>query len=176
MPTKPEMAILAGGCFWGLQDLIRRYPGVVSSRVGYTNRKKCDMVVNDFTTCVQAVEAMFNSQIISFRQILEFFFQIHDPTTLNRQGPDTGTKYRSVIFYTNQKQKEIAEYVVAEVDASGLWPGKIVTEVSPAGVFSEVQDIDESRLERLAAGNTCHFIRPLWRLPVKARSSNERAP
>jgi peptide-methionine (S)-S-oxide reductase len=160
-----ERAILAGGCFWGVQDLIRRYPGVISTRVGYSGGKTPNATYRNHGNHAEAVEIVFDPAKIGFRQILEFFFQIHDPTTRNRQGNDTGTSYRSAIFYTSEEQRLVAEDTIADVDASGLWPGKAVTEVQPAGDFWEAEPEHQDYLQRNPFGYTCHFIRPEWVLP-----------
>jgi peptide-methionine (S)-S-oxide reductase len=160
-----ERAILAGGCFWGVQDLLRRYPGVISTRVGYSGGKTPNASYRNHGNHAEAVEIIFDPAKIGFRQILEFFFQIHDPTTRNRQGNDTGTSYRSAIFYTSEEQRLVAEDTIADVDASGLWPGKAVTEVQPAGDFWEAEPEHQDYLQRNPFGYTCHFIRPEWVLP-----------
>src|SRR6185437_7373901 len=168
-PMKHERAVLAGGCFWGMQDLLRRYGGVISTRVGYTGGDVPNATYRNHGTHAEAIEIIFDPARISFRQVLELFFQIHDPSTLNRQGNDIGTSYRSAIFYTSDEQKRIAEDTIADVDASGLWPGKVVTEVTPAGAFWEAEPEHQDYLERYPAGYTCHFIRPNWKLPVRAK-------
>lgn len=167
MTTQTETAILAGGCFWGMQDLLRRYPGVVSTRLGYSGGDVPNATYRNHGTHAEAIEIVFNPQQISYRQILEFFFQIHDPTTHNRQGNDIGTSYRSALFYLDDKQKQIALDTVADVDASDLWPGKVVTEIAPAGPFWEAEPEHQDYLERLPNGYTCHFIRPNWTLPKR---------
>ncbi len=144
-----EIAILAGGCFWGVQDLLRRYPGVISTRVGYTGGDVENATYRNHGTHAEAIEIVFDPQKISYRNLLEFFFQIHDPTTLNRQGNDRGTSYRSAIFYTTEEQKHTAEETIADVNASGLWPGKVVTEVKPAGAFWEAEPEHQDYLERI---------------------------
>jgi peptide-methionine (S)-S-oxide reductase len=163
-----ETAILAGGCFWGVQDLLRRYPGVLKTRVGYSGGDVPNATYRNHGTHAEAIEIVFDPAVISYRRILEFFFQIHDPTTLNRQGNDIGLSYRSAIFYTNDAQKQVAEETIEDVDASGLWPGKVVTEVAPAGPFWEAEPEHQDYLERIPNGYTCHFIRPGWTLPTKA--------
>ena len=165
MPTSTERAVLAGGCFWGMQDLLRRYSGVVSTRVGYTGGKVDHATYRNHDGHAEAIEIVFDPGQLTFRKLLEFFFQIHNPTTLNRQGNDTGTSYRSAIFYTTDEQKRIAEDTIADVNASGLWPGKVVTEVAPAGPFWEAEPEHQDYLERIPNGYTCHFIRPDWVLP-----------
>lgn len=163
-----ERAILAGGCFWGMQDLIRRREGVLSTRVGYTGGKNSHATYRNHDGHAEAIEINFDPARISYRQLLEFFFQIHDPTTSNRQGNDIGTSYRSAIFYTSDEQRQIAEDTIADVDASGLWPGKAVTEVVPTGEFWEAEPEHQDYLQRHPGGYTCHFVRPNWRLPRRA--------
>lgn len=167
MNSMTETAILAGGCFWGMQDLIRKIPGVVSTRVGYTGGDVANATYRNHGTHAEAIEVVFNPHKLSYRQVLEFFFQIHDPSTKNRQGNDTGTSYRSGIYYKNDTQKKIAEDTILDVDASGLWPGKVVTELAPARDFWEAESEHQDYLERLPNGYTCHFIRPDWRLPSR---------
>ncbi len=164
---KTERAVLAGGCFWGMQDLICRYDGVISTRVGYTGGDVRNATYRNHGTHAEAIEIIFDPSKVSYRQILEFFFQIHDPTTRNRQGNDMGPSYRSAIFYTSDEQERIAEDTIADVDASGLWPGKVVTEVAPASDFWEAEPEHQDYLERIPNGYTCHFLRPHWRLPVR---------
>jgi peptide-methionine (S)-S-oxide reductase len=167
MTVSTEKAILAGGCFWGMQDLLRNYPGVISTRVGYTGGSVANATYRNHEGHAEAIEIVFDPQKLGYRKLLEFFFQIHDPTTLNRQGNDTGTSYRSAIFYTNDKQKQIAEETIADVDASGIWPGKVKTEVVPASTFWEAEPEHQDYLERYPSGYTCHFIRPNWTLPSR---------
>lgn len=162
-----ERAILAGGCFWGMEDLIRRYDGVISTRVGYTGGDVPNATYRKHGTHAEAIEITFDPTRLSYRDILEFFFQIHDPTTLNRQGNDVGLSYRSAIFYTSQDQKRVAEETIADVNASGLWPGKVVTEVVPAGDFWEAEPEHQDYLERIPDGYTCHYVRPNWKLGFK---------
>jgi peptide-methionine (S)-S-oxide reductase len=169
-----ERAILAGGCFWGMQDLFRRQDGVVSTRVGYTGGEVANATYRNHGTHAEAIEINFDPSKISYRKILEFFFQIHDPTTLNRQGNDVGTSYRSAIFYTSDAQKQIAEETIADVDASGLWPGKVVTEVKPAEAFWEAEPEHQDYLERYPNGYTCHFVRPNWKLPARVNGFAEK--
>jgi peptide-methionine (S)-S-oxide reductase len=171
MTTQTETAILAGGCFWGMEDLVRRIPGVLSTRVGYTGGDVPNATYRSHGTHAEALEVVFDPSQTSFRQILEFFFQIHDPTTANRQGNDRGTSYRSGIYYLGDEQKRIAENTVADVDASGLWPGKAVTEIVPAGPFWEAEPEHQDYLERNPSGYTCHFIRPGWKLPTRQEST-----
>ena len=170
MSDSYEKAILAGGCFWGMQDLIRKQPGVISTRVGYSGGDVPNATYRNHGTHAEAIEITFDPGKVSYRDLLEFFFQIHDPTTKNRQGNDIGPSYRSAIFYTNDDQKRIAEDTIADVDASGLWPGKVVTEVSPAGPFWEAEPEHQDYLERNPYGYTCHFPRPAWKLPRRAGS------
>jgi peptide-methionine (S)-S-oxide reductase len=166
-----ERALLAGGCFWGMQDLIRRYPGVISTRVGYSGGNVPNATYRNHGTHAEAIEIVFDPDKIGYRQILEFFFQIHDPTTRNRQGNDMGSSYRSAIFYTSDEQKRVAEGTIADVEASGLWPGKVVTEVAPAGAFWEAEPEHQDYLERNPGGYTCHFIRPNWKLAARQQTS-----
>jgi len=160
-----ERAILAGGCFWGMQDLIRRLPGVVSTRVGYSGGDVANATYRNHGTHAEAIEIIFDPAVTSFRNLLEFFFQIHDPTTKNRQGNDRGLSYRSAIFTTSPEQRAVALDTIADVDASGLWPGRVVTEVAEAGDFWEAEPEHQDYLERIPNGYTCHYIRPGWRLP-----------
>lgn len=160
-----ERAVLAGGCFWGMQDLIRKLPGVETTRVGYTGGDVKNATYRNHGTHAEGIEVIFDPAKIGYRQLVEFFFQIHDPTTLNRQGNDLGTSYRSGIYYVDETQKKIAEEVIAEVNASGRWPGKVVTEVKPAGDFWEAEPEHQDYLERYPAGYTCHWVRPDWVLP-----------
>ena len=166
-----ERAILAGGCFWGMQDLIRRRPGVLFTRVGYTGGEVANATYRNHGDHAEAIEITFDSEVVSYRELLEFFFQIHDPTTEDRQGGDRGRSYRSAIFYTSEDQKRTAENTIADVDASGLWPGKVVTEVSPASDFWEAEPEHQNYLERQPNGYTCHFVRPGWKLPQRAMAS-----
>lgn len=163
-----ERAILAGGCFWGMQDLIRRQEGIVSTRVGYTGGDVPDATYRNHGTHAEAIEITYDPTVTSFRRVLEFFFQIHDPTTPNRQGNDRGLSYRSAIFYTDDIQRRIAEETIADVNASGLWPGKVVTEVVPSGPFWEAEPEHQDYLERQPNGYTCHYVRPNWTLPARA--------
>src|SRR6202167_2686154 len=167
MSSSHETAILAGGCFWGMQDLLRRYRGVVSTRVGYTGGDVPNATYRNHGSHAQAIEIVVDPRQISYRKLLEFFFQIHDPTTKNRQGNDRGPSYRSAIFYTTEEQKHIAEDTIPDADASGLWPGKVVTEIAPAADFWEAEPEHQDYLERCPDGYTCHFIRPEWKLPVR---------
>ena len=170
MAGSTEKAILAGGCFWGMQDLLRRYPGVVSTRVGYSGGDVPNATYRNHGSHAEAIEIIFDPSKISFRKLLEVFFQIHDPTTKNRQGNDRGASYRSAIFYLDDEQRRVAEDTITDVDASGLWPGKVVTEVTPAGPFWEAEPEHQDYLERYPNGYTCHFPRPDWVLPRRAES------
>ena len=163
-----ERAILAGGCFWGVQDLLRKMDGVVSTRVGYSGGDVPDATYRNHGTHAEAVEIVFDPERISYRDLLEFFFQIHDPTTENRQGNDVGTSYRSAIYYTTPEQQATALETIVDVEASGLWPGKLVTEVAPAGDFWEAEPEHQDYLQRYPTGYTCHYVRPDWKLPRKA--------
>lgn len=163
-----ERAILAGGCFWGMQDLIRRMPGVISTRVGYSGGDVKHATYRNHGTHAEAIEIVFDPARLTYRTLLEFFFQIHDPTTLNRQGNDRGTSYRSGIYYTSEAQREIAEDTIDDVNASKLWPGKVVTELAPAGDFWEAEPEHQDYLERYPDGYTCHFVRPGWKLPPRS--------
>lgn len=160
-----QRAVFAGGCFWGMQDLIRKLPGVTGTRVGYTGGDVPNATYRNHGTHAEAIEILFDPDRVSYRQLLEFFFQIHDPTTLNRQGNDRGLSYRSAIYYVDEDQKEQALQIIEEVDASGRWPGKVVTEVEPVGDFWEAEPEHQDYLERFPTGYTCHFIRPDWVLP-----------
>lgn len=160
-----ERAVLAGGCFWGMEDLIRKRDGVISTRVGYTGGDVAHATYRDHGTHAEGIEVIFDPERISYRQILEVFFQIHDPTTPNRQGNDVGPSYRSAIYYVDAAQKAEAERTIADVEASGKWPGKVVTEVEPVGDFWEAEPEHQDYLERIPDGYTCHFVRPDWVLP-----------
>ncbi|MCD1620144.1 peptide-methionine (S)-S-oxide reductase MsrA [Salipiger marinus] len=163
-----ERAILAGGCFWGMQDLIRKLPGVVSTRVGYTGGNVENATYRNHGTHAEAIEITFDPEATSYRRLLEFFFQIHDPTTLNRQGNDLGLSYRSAIYYLDETQKSVALDTIADVEASEIWPGRVVTEVEPAGAFWEAEPEHQDYLERFPNGYTCHYPRPGWVLPRRA--------
>jgi peptide-methionine (S)-S-oxide reductase len=165
--TTTERAVLAGGCFWGMQDLIRRQPGVVSTRVGYTGGEVPNATYRNHGTHAEAIEITFDPAVTSFRNVLEFFFQVHDPTTRNRQGNDIGASYRSAIFYTTEDQKRVAEETIDDVNTSGLWPGKVVTEVTQVSDFWEAEPEHQDYLERIPNGYTCHYVRPNWKLPSK---------
>ena len=175
MTVSAEQAVLAGGCFWGVQDLLRRYPGVISTRVGYTGGEVPNSTYRNHGNHAEGVEIIFDPKTISYRKLLEFFFQIHDPSMMNRQGNNRGASYRSAIFYTSDAQKQIAEDTIADVDASGLWPGKVVTEVVAAGDFREAEPEHQDYLQRYPGGYTCHFIRPNWKLPVRADKVAQQA-
>lgn len=164
-----EKAILAGGCFWGLEELIRSQPGVSSTRVGYTGGVVENATYRNHGTHAEAIAIKFDPQKLSYRQLLEFFFKIHNPTTKNRQGNDVGLSYRSAIFYLNGDQKKVAEELIQEMDASGIWPGKIVTEVVPAGDFWDAEEEHQDYLRKHPHGYTCHYIRPEWSLKDQAR-------
>ena len=162
-----QRAVLAGGCFWGLQDLIRKRDGVISTRVGYSGGDVPNATYRNHGTHAEAIEVIFNDDVLSYRGLLELFFQIHDPTTLNRQGNDRGLSYRSAIYFEDEDQKAIALDTIADVEASGLWPGKVVTEVEPVGDFWEAEPEHQDYLERIPNGYTCHFPRPDWVLPKR---------
>jgi methionine-S-sulfoxide reductase len=168
--TGAEKAILAGGCFWGVQDLIRKQDGVLSTRVGYTGGDVANATYRNHRGHAEALEIVYDPARITYRDLLEFFFQIHDPSTRNRQGNDAGDSYRSAIFYTSQEQKQAAEDTIADVDASGLWPGKVVTEVTAAGPFWQAEPEHQDYLERYPDGYTCHYVRPNWKLPHRAEN------
>lgn len=165
MGKNTERAILAGGCFWGMQDLIRKLPGVVATRVGYTGGDVPNATYRNHGSHAEGIEIEFDPSRTSYRAMLEFFFQIHDPSTPNRQGNDMGPSYRSGIYYLNDTQKDEAERTIADVNASGLWPGKVVTEVAAAGDFWLAEPEHQDYLERIPHGYTCHFLRPNWKLP-----------
>lgn len=169
--VKQETAILAGGCFWGVQDLVRKLPGVISTRVGYSGGDVPNATYRNHGTHAEALEIVFDPEQTSYRRLLEFFFQIHDPTTRNRQGNDVGTSYRSAIFTTSDEQRAVALDTIADVDASGLWPGKVVTEVQPAGPFWEAEPEHQDYLVKHPNGYTCHFVRKDWRLPHRGEQA-----
>jgi peptide-methionine (S)-S-oxide reductase len=171
MAEVTQKAVLAGGCFWGMQDLIRKRPGVISTRVGYSGGDVANATYRDHGTHAESIEIIFDPDLTSYREILEFFFQIHDPTTPNLQGNDRGVSYRSAIFYLDDEQRLIALDTVADVNASGLWPGSVVTEITPAGPFWEAEPEHQDYLERYANGYTCHFPRPEWVLPRRSDAS-----
>ena len=168
MSDSTERAVLAGGCFWGMQELLRDYPGVISTRVGYTGGETPNATYRNHGNHAEALEVVFNPAQLSFRKLLEFFFQIHDPSTPNRQGNDRGESYRSGIYYTSEEQKKVAEETIADVNASGIWPGKVVSELAPAGPFWLAEPEHQDYLQRYPTGYTCHFIRPNWHLPKRA--------
>ena len=163
-----ERAVLAGGCFWGMQDLIRKMPGVLSTRVGYTGGDVENATYRNHGSHAEGIEIVIDPDVMSYRKLLEFFFQIHDPSTPNRQGNDRGMAYRSAIYYTDEVQKDVAHDTIADVDASGLWPAKVVTEVEPVSDFWEAEPEHQDYLERIPNGYTCHFVRPDWVLPRRA--------
>lgn len=168
-----ERAVLAGGCFWGMQDLIRKRDGVLSTRVGYTGGDVPNATYRNHGTHAEGIEIIFDPDVITYRDLLELFFQIHDPTTLNRQGNDRGLSYRSAIYYVDDAQKEAAIDTIADVEASGLWPGKVVTEVEPVSDFWEAEPEHQDYLERIPNGYTCHFVRPNWVLPKRSATAAE---
>jgi peptide-methionine (S)-S-oxide reductase len=172
MTGTTDKAILAGGCFWGVQDLIRKQPGVLSTRVGYTGGNIPNATYRNHGTHAEAIEIIFDPEQTSYRDLLEFFFQIHDPSTKNRQGNDVGMSYRSAIFYTSDEQKQVAEDTIKDVDAAGLWPGKVVTEVTAAGPFWEAEPEHQDYLLNYPNGYTCHFIRPNWKLPRRQEKTS----
>ncbi|WP_428927409.1 peptide-methionine (S)-S-oxide reductase MsrA [Marinibacterium sp. SX1] len=163
--TKRERAVLAGGCFWGMQDLIRKLPGVDKTRVGYTGGDVANATYRDHGTHAEGIEIWFDPDVISYRDLLEFFFQIHDPTTMNRQGNDIGLSYRSAIYFESEDQRQTALDTIADVNQSGIWPGRVVTEVAPVGEFWEAEPEHQDYLRRFPNGYTCHFPRPDWVLP-----------
>lgn len=168
MAAQQERAVLAGGCFWGMQDLIRKMPGVLGTRVGYTGGEVPHATYRNHGNHAEGIEIVFDPAVLSYRKLLEFFFQIHDPSTRDRQGNDRGASYRSAIYYTSPAQQQEARETIADVDASGLWPGKVVTEVTPVGDFWEAEPEHQDYLERLPNGYTCHFVRRDWVLPRRA--------
>ncbi|MBV7696384.1 peptide-methionine (S)-S-oxide reductase MsrA [Streptomyces sp. TRM70350] len=170
MADTEQKALLAGGCFWGMQELIRTLPGVLSTRVGYSGGDIERPTYRNHEGHAESIEIVFDPSMTDYRTILEYFFQIHDPTTKNRQGNDVGLSYRSAIFYLDDEQRRVAEDTIADVDASGLWPGPVVTEVVPAGPFWEAEPEHQDYLQRYPDGYTCHFPRPGWRLPQRATS------
>src|ERR687893_1257533 len=171
MSESTERAVLAGGCFWGVQELVRDFPGVVSTRVGYTGGDVSNATYRNHGNHAEAIEISFDPERLSYRDLLEFFFQVHDPTTRNRQGNDIGTSYRSAIFFTSDEQRRVAEDTIADVEASGLWPGNVVTEVDAAGPFWEAEPEHQNYLERYPNGYTCHYVRPNWVLPRRTRAA-----
>ena len=171
-----ERAVLAGGCFWGMQDLIRRMPGVISTRVGYTGGDVPNATYRNHGTHAEGIEIVFDPSIVSYRQLLELFFQIHDPTTPNRQGNDIGPSYRSAIYYLDDRQRQVARDTIEDVEASGLWPGRVVTELAPVGDFWEAEPEHQDYLERFPNGYTCHFPRPNWVLPRRSAAESAARP
>ncbi len=167
-----ERSILAGGCFWGMQDLIRKMKGVVSTRVGYSGGDVEHATYRRHGTHAEAIEIIFDPDRLSFRQLLEFFFQVHDPTTRDRQGNDVGASYRSAIYITSDEQRRVAEDTIADVNASALWPGRVVTEVAPAGAFWEAEPEHQDYLQRIPHGYTCHYVRPGWKLPARDQATS----
>ena len=170
MSNATETAILAGGCFWGMQELVRKLPGVLSTRVGYSGGDVANATYRNHGTHAEAIEIVFDPSATSYRALLEFFFQIHDPTTVDRQDNDRGSSYRSAIYYASDEQHRIAIDTIADVEASGLWPGKVVTELAPAGPFWEAEPEHQDYLQRYPSGYTCHFVRPGWKLPRRDAS------
>jgi len=170
-----ERAVLAGGCFWGMQDLIRKMDGVISTRVGYSGGDVANATYRNHGTHAEAIEVIFDPAKLSFRRLLEFFFQVHDPTTKNRQGNDVGMSYRSGIYFTSDEQKQAALDTIADVEVSGLWPGRVVTEVQPAGPFWQAEPEHQDYLQRIPHGYTCHFVRPGWKLPARKAPAVPRA-
>jgi peptide-methionine (S)-S-oxide reductase len=170
-----EKAILAGGCFWGMEELFRGQPGVVSTRVGYSGGDVVNATYRNHGTHAESIEVVYDADQTDFRALLEFFFQVHDPSTKYRQGNDLGASYRSAIYYTSDEQKRVAEDTIADVDASGLWPGKVVTEVTPAGDFWEAEPEQQDYLQKYPHGYTCHFPRPEWKLPRRTSSDEATA-
>jgi peptide-methionine (S)-S-oxide reductase len=168
MTENTETAVLAGGCFWGMQDLIRKRPGIVTTRVGYSGGDVANATYRHHGTHAEAIEIIFDPSVTSYRDILAFFFQIHDPTTKDRQGNDRGTSYRSAIYYVGEAQHHTALDVIADVEASGLWPGNVVTEIEPAGPFWEAEPEHQDYLQNYPNGYTCHFPRPGWVLPHRS--------
>ncbi len=175
-PMTQERAVLAGGCFWGMQDLVRKMPGVISTRVGYSGGDVPNATYRNHGTHAEAIEVVFAPAKLTYRKLLEFFFQVHDPSTKNRQGNDRGASYRSAIYTTSDEQKRVAADTIADVDASGLWPGKVVTEVEPAGAFWQAEPEHQDYLERIPNGYTCHWVRPDWKLPVRNAEATAKMP
>jgi methionine-S-sulfoxide reductase len=169
-PSSTERAVLAGGCFWGMQHLMRRLPGIISTRVGYSGGGTPNATYRNHGDHAEALEIIFDPARIGYRAILEYFFQIHDPTTLNRQGNDVGRSYRSAIFHTSEEQRQIAQDLIVEVEETGRWPGKVVTELAPGEEFWEAEVEHQDYLEHYPTGYNCHFERPAWKLPAQAES------
>lgn len=170
--SSSERAVLAGGCFWGVQELVRALPGVLATRVGYTGGDVPKATYRNHGTHAEAIEILFDPSRIAYRDLLEFFFQIHDPSTLNRQGNDRGLSYRSAIYVTTDEQRRVALDTIADVDASGIWPGKVVTEVASAGAFWEAEPEHQDYLQKYPSGYTCHFVRPTWKLPRRTAAQS----
>ena len=170
-----ERAVLAGGCFWGMQDLIRKMSGVISTRVGYSGGDVPHATYRNHGTHAEAIEVIFDPEQMSYRRLLEFFFQIHDPTTVDRQGNDLGASYRSAIFYCSEEQRDCAIETIADVEASGLWPGKVVTEVEPVADFWHAEPEHQDYLQRIPDGYTCHFPRTDWVLPGSHAQNTEKS-
>ncbi|MDQ0923824.1 peptide-methionine (S)-S-oxide reductase [Pseudarthrobacter sp. W1I19] len=168
-----DRVILASGCFWGAQELLRKKPGVISTLAGYSGGTTQDATYRNHGDHAESVEIVFDPDQITFRELLEFFFQIHNPSTLDRQGNDVGRSYRSAIFYTSDEQRQMALETIQDVDASGLWPGKVVTEVAPAGHFWEAEDVHQDYLQKYPAGYTCHYVRPEWKLPHRESQTTD---
>jgi peptide-methionine (S)-S-oxide reductase len=173
--TNNKIAILAGGCFWGMEELFRRQPGVVSTRVGYTGGNNAHPTYRNHPGHAEALEIIYDPDETDFRALLEFFFQVHDPTTKNRQGNDVGTSYRSAIFYLDDEQRQIALRTISDIEDSGRWPGPVVTEVNPASEFWEAEPEHQDYLQRYPSGYTCHYIRPDWALPARGDGAGEGA-
>lgn len=169
--SNSERAVLAGGCFWGMQDLIRKRPGVLAIRVGYTGGDVANATYRNHGTHAEGIEVIFDPMVLSYRDLLELFFQIHDPTTINQQGNDRGLAYRSAIYFEDETQQTVAMDTVADIEASGIWPGKVVTEIEPVGDFWQAEPEHQDYLQRLPNGYTCHFPRPDWVLPKRAKAS-----
>lgn len=163
-----ERSVLAGGCFWGMQDLIRKRKGVISTRVGYSGGDVPNATYRNHGTHAEAIEVIFDPSLLSYRELLELFFQIHNPTTVNRQGNDMGMSYRSAIYFENKDQKAVALDTIADIEASGIWPGKVVTEIEPVSDFWEAEPEHQDYIQRIPNGYTCHFPRPDWILPKRA--------
>ena len=167
---RSEKAILAGGCFWGMEELIRALPGVTATVVGYTGGDVKNATYRNHGNHAEAIAITFNPDELPYRRLLEFFFQIHNPTTRNRQGNDIGASYRSAIFYLTEEQKNTAQQVIREIDASGKWPAAVVTEVVPATDFWEAEEEHQAYLQKNPYGYTCHYIRPEWQLPQEIKA------
>jgi peptide-methionine (S)-S-oxide reductase len=168
--SNSERAVLAGGCFWGMQDLIRKRAGVLATRVGYTGGDVANATYRNHGTHAEGIEVIFDPAVLSYRALLELFFQIHDPTTMNQQGNDRGLSYRSAIYFENDAQQAVAIDTIADIEASGIWPGKVVTEVEAVSDFWQAEPEHQDYLQRLPNGYTCHFPRPDWVLPKRAKT------